>query len=111
MFPLTVPIRVHRPGRRDFDEYGDPITRPGRVDDINAFGVVEGGDDTPNADNPERTRFDLTVFAPVDAHITTDDRIEWRGDLYEVTGPPGNWEHNPWWSPGLARVRCTRLEG
>lgn len=111
MFPLTIPIRVHRPGRRDLDEYGDPATRPGRVDDITVFGVVEGGDDTPNADNPERTRYGLTVLAPVSAAITTEDRIEWSGHLYNVDGPPGVWDANPWWSPGLARVRCTRVEG
>ena len=34
---------------------------------------------------------DLTCFLDLDVDIDTSDRVEWRGDAYEVVGPPEPW--------------------
>lgn len=110
-YPLTVSLKLSRPGEPSVDRYGNPTPGGWETEQVLVFAVVEGGEDTPLAAQPDRVRYDLTVYAPADLEITTSDRIEWAGGTYEVVGPPGNWDANPWWEPGLTRVYANLIEG
>lgn len=108
--PLTVPVTVIRPGEMVTDAYGNQYRGRGRKEQVLCFAAHTGGEDVPTGTNPDRVHFDLTVYAPSDAGITTRDVIEWNGYVYQVSEPPGCWDDNPWFSPGLVRVRCERKE-
>lgn len=110
-FPLTVPVTLLRFDAGGTDEYGDPLPGYAAPEEILVFAVVVGGEEPVTAMRPERVRYDLTVFAPSSAGISDRDRIEYQGHKFDVDGAPGNWDENPWWSPGLVSVRCNRVEG
>lgn len=110
-YPLTVPVTLLRFQGSAVDEYGDPYPGYAAPETVLAFAVVVGGEEPVTAMRPERVRYDLTVFAPSSAGISDRDRIEYGGHAFDVEGMPGNWDANPWWSPGLVSVRCNRVEG
>lgn len=108
-FPCSVPVTLVREVAGKPDEYGNPTSRWERKE-ILVFGVALGGtDDVATATHPEATRYDATVYAPVAAGIRDRDRIEIDRVVYEVDGAPGNWDMNPYWSPGLVQVKCVRV--
>lgn len=53
----------------------------------------------------------LRVFMPPGTDVTSRDRLEVRGEVYEVEGIPFDWR-NPFtgWAPGV-EVNIKRLEG
>lgn len=110
-WPLTVPVVLMRRVGGGVDEYGDPLPERFSEENVMVFGVAVGGDEPVTATRPERVRHDLTVYAPTSLQVGARDRIRHRGEVFEVDGPPGDWDENPWWSPGLAQIRCNRLEG
>lgn len=109
-YPLTVPITLHRRTATKVDEYGYPVGGY-TTEQILVFGVVVGGEDIPTQVNHDAVRYDLTVFAPVEANVSDRDRFQWAGLTYEVDGPPGDWNTNPWFKPGLVQCRCNKIEG
>ena len=109
-YPCTVPIRLHRFAPGGIDAYGNPKPEF-TVEDALVFGVALGGEPMVTASHPESVRFDATIFAPVGLSVQDRDRVEYAGVLYEVAEPPGCWDANPWFSPGLVQCQCRRIEG
>lgn len=109
-YPLSVLVELGRRRRGGVDDYGDPIDGYD-WSELMVFAVVEGGDEPATARQPERVRYDLTVYAPSAAGITAEDRVRWRGAEYELDGPPGDWDTNPWWPPGIVVCRCNLVKG
>lgn len=109
-FPCRVPVTVLRRGAGGVDAYGNPTSSWSR-ETVLVFGVQVGGADEATATHPESARFDMKIYAPVDVGIGDRDRIEYVGRTYEVDGQPGDWQMNPWWSPGLVECRCNLVEG
>lgn len=110
-YPLTVPITVHRRLAAGEDDYGNPVVGRWEPQEYHVFAVETGGEADATGSQPDRQHYDLTVYAPVDMHIDVGDRLEFGYRIYEVIEPPGNWEANPWWKPGLIRIRANRIEG
>lgn len=110
VFPCTIPVTVHRHEDGAEDPYGNPLHRYTK-DKVMVFAVQKGGTPAVTASHPEAAEFDAVVYAPVEAGITDRDRIEVDGMVYELAAPPGNWDSNPWFSPGLVECRCKRMEG
>lgn len=72
------------------------------------FGVT----DEPH-DDPGRAQIilDARVFGPADMDVDATDRLEVRGEVYEVIGVPQR-PRNPWtgWEPGTT-VKLRRVRG
>lgn len=108
-FPLTVNIGVRRYRDGGKDAYGNP--RPGYAppEAVEVFAVAVGGVEDPTQAHPEAAEHTLKVYAPVGLGISDRDRIDYLGQTFEVDGRPGDWNDNPWWSPGLVEVRCKEV--
>lgn len=78
--------------------------------DLDVFGWdVSGGTESVNSASVQ-VSYDAVVYAATETGIRATDRIELPGyGLFEVDGPPGNWDNNPWWTPGLIEVRLKSL--
>lgn len=109
-FPCTVPVEVlyWREGGRD--PYSNPVRR-WETSQVLVFGVQVGGSAAATATNPEGTEFDAVVYAPAAAGVSVGDRVRYMGETYDVVEPPGNWDANPWFAPGLVECRCKKTKG
>ena len=88
----------------------DPVPGYAPRRDLQVFGwdVSGGAESTQYAS--VQVAYDAVVYVPTETGIRATDRIELPGyGLFEVDGPPGNWDHNPWWTPGLVEVRLKSL--
>lgn len=107
--PLLFTVGLFR-STEVYNSMGDPV--PGYADrvDLPVFGWdVSGGAESTMASSVQ-VAYDAVVYARTETQIRATDRIELPGyGLFEVDGPPGNWDHNPWWTPGLIEVRLKSL--
>lgn len=101
------------PGR---DPLGSPL--PGTVVETEIHGcVVTPREAAPTVGGEMQQARDtvvvgLTVYAPPGTDIRTTDRIRIRGELYEVTGQPGDWGHSPFTGTrGVVQVAADRVTG
>lgn len=44
-------------------------------------------------DRGEAVQTNLTAFLPAGTDILATDRVQWRGKVYAVNGPPAPWDH------------------
>ncbi|ALA68552.1 hypothetical protein [Corynebacterium lactis] len=109
-FECTIPIEVLRRRSGGRDAYGNP--RPSwERERVMAFAVQVGGDWAATVTHPQAARYDAVVYAPSSVGITAGDRVFYLDRTYEVVEPPGNWDANPWFVPGLVECRCQKMEG
>lgn len=104
-YPFGVTVRIVRtgtsPGR---DPRGQPLPGPDESFDVPGCGV------TPRAETPavggsqqqgrDTVIVGVTVYAPPGTDVRTTDRVRplggpYAGQLFEVTGEPGDWGRNP----------------
>ena len=119
VFPVPNGVTITRvrtgasPGR---DPWGVPI--PGPVTETDLHGVVVtprqqapdvGGDQQQARDT---VIVGLTVYAPLGTDVRTTDRFRVRGQMYEVTGEPGDWGRSPFTgTPGCVQFLLDRVTG
>lgn len=110
-FPCTVPIQVRRyqPGKKD--AYGNPAPGYAKAEQVMVFGVAVSGSEAPTQTHPEAAEHRLRVYAPAELGIGDRDQFLYQGKTFEVDGLPGNWDANPWWSPGLVEAACVEVDG
>lgn len=94
------------------DGYGDPYTDwsvPTRTD-VQALGVEPRPSAEPVMDARNATTSGFTVYLPPSWDILPGDRLEIRGNAYDVIGDAQDWR-SPWgWRPGLI-VQTQRTVG
>lgn len=112
MFPLTQEVIRLRPGGIVTDPFGNEFPGPPSEEPVLVFAWWIGKSDEPGlAGHIERVDSDATMFAP-SGEFAASDRVALPGvGVFEVMGRPGNWDHNPWWSPGLEQVDLKLVEG
>lgn len=78
---------VVRQGR---DRFGDRTGTPVETEVPGCYVQPRG---VSSEDNDQRTTVtaDWLAICPPDADIRADDRIRWRGDLYQASGTPRGW--------------------
>lgn len=110
-YPCNVELAVRRYQHGALDAYGNPRAGYGAPETAKVFAVVVGGAEDPTQTHPEAAEHTLKVYAPASLNIGDRDRIVYQGSSFEVDGRPGDWDANPWWSPGLVEVRCKEVLG
>lgn len=110
-YPCRVPVVLKRYQHGGRDAYGNPRAGYSAPETVNVFAVVVGGTEDPTQTHPEAAEHTVRVYAPAELKISDRDRIEYQSNSYEVDGLPGDWDANPWWSPGLVEVRCKEVLG
>lgn len=102
---VTVRRRMTRPGG-----FG-PVEDVGDPESLMVFGwYVTGGQEARPDGHIYAVEWDAVVLAPVAASLAPGDHVVLPGaGEYQVFGPPGQWDANPWWSPGLAQVRLKKV--
>jgi len=110
-------IKVFKRQEDGTDRYGSPVYAwPGPGIEITRCAVAPleiGGQDAAEPPDVQRNAVvqQFTVYAPSGSPITAVDRVEVRGELYEVVGEPSDWR-SPYSRrrPGIV-VRLRRVEG
>lgn len=116
-FPITMPIRLARyEDSLVVDRGGNTVTdwpaAHAAASDELVFAWHLGGTEESANGHVERVISDATVFPPSSLGVTARDHIELPGhDWFEVQGTPGDWDHNPWWIPGLLQVKLRKVDG
>ena len=112
VFPLTQEVTRLRSGGTVTDPFGNEVAGPPSEDQILVFAWWVGSSDEPGlAGHIERVESDATMFAP-SGEFTASDQVVLPGvGVFEVMGRPGNWDHGPWWTPGLEQVDLKLVEG
>lgn len=113
VFPLTQKVTRVRPGEDTTDPFGNPVPGPSTEVEVLVFAWWIGSSGEPGlSGHVERVESDATVFAPPGVIKATDEvRLPGIDDVFRVMGRPGNWDHNPWWMPGLDQVDLKLVEG
>lgn len=102
------------------DRYGDPVkdwSDPTRIDldgcALAPAGVGTGGSGTreDTAAGREGVVDGWDLFCPPGADITALDRVEARGQVYEVDGQPATWTSPYGGATGGVQVSLRRVEG
>ena len=92
--------------------FGDEVRDYGDTDEVEVFAFyVTGGEEVGTDGHVQQVSYDAVVFAPDELNITAGDEVELPNvGVFKVEGPPGNWDNNPWFTPGLVQVRLRRVE-
>lgn len=119
VFPVPHGVTVTRlrtgpsPGR---DAFGAPL--PGTLTETPITGcVVTPRQEAPQVGGEQQQARDtviagLTVYAPPGTDILTTDRFRVRGQVYEVTGQPGDWGRSPFTgTPSCVQFLLDRVTG
>ena len=108
-FPLTVSIGLRR-SVTVTNGFGDEVRDYGDPETVKVFAYyITGGSETGIDGHTQQVEHDAVVFAPTELGITAEDRIDIPDGTFDVSQPPGNWDNNPWWSPGLVQVKLKRV--
>ncbi|MBF6133507.1 hypothetical protein IU501_10900 [Nocardia otitidiscaviarum] len=59
----------------------------------------------------DRVLVDLVLVVDSALTITPRDLFDVDGNEYSVIGYPQDYDHGPWWSPGVQPVNLRRVEG
>jgi hypothetical protein len=115
-FPLTVPVEVHEYSAGSSDGYGGttdtytpPLTEVG--DQVLVFAIYTGTTAEPKVVGHDRVTVDGEMLGPpglVSAHGVIDHETLGR---FEVIGEAEDYNHNPWFQPGLVVYNLRRVEG
>lgn len=86
------------------DSWADPV-------DVRCFWHTSNSHE-PQIAGHDRVLVDASVYVPMDMEIGTKDRFELPGlGEFEVVGIPDDFNHGPWWVPGLLVVNLRRITG
>lgn len=116
-FSITVPVKLARyEDSLTEDRAGNTITdwdaAHAAASDELVFAWHLGGTEESANGHVERVISDATVYPPSSLGITARDHILLPGhDWFKVEGTPGDWDHNPWWIPGLLQVKLRKVDG
>lgn len=106
----TVTVLRAGPGT---DRYGDPVkdwTDPTRID-IDGCALAPTATDEDRGAGREGVTDSWDLFCPPGADITAVDRVEARGQVYEVDGQPAAWASPYGGTTGGIQVTLRRVEG
>lgn len=108
-FPLTVSIGLRR-SVTVTNGFGDEVRGYGDPETVKVFAFYQtGGTEVGIDGHTQQVEHDAVVFAPTELGITAEDRIDLPWGIFDVSQPPGDWDNNPWWSPGLVQVKLKRV--
>lgn len=112
MFECEYPVMRHRPNGTVTDPFGNEVPGGTVAETVMVFAWWIGQSSEPGmSGHVERVDSDATMLAPT-GEFTSSDEVELPGvGRFEVIGRPGNWDHNPWWRPGLEQVDLKLVEG
>ncbi|WP_280331491.1 hypothetical protein [Nocardia wallacei] len=109
-FPLphTVGHRVHSVVGEDshgseIDGWADPVP-------VAAFWWSPSSTE-PAIAGHDRVLVDVVMVVDSATVVGPHDRFVIGGSEYDVIGPPQDYDHGPWWSPGCKPVNLQRVEG
>lgn len=92
MTPGSDQVTVVRASLDDADRYGAQRRDWADATSTVLTGVsVQPMTATEATTDREYTATRMTLYAPPDADLRATDRVVWRGDTYEVDGPPMTW--------------------
>lgn len=102
---IRAPLVTDRYGNQVFD--WDNATRS----EVSGCGVAPRTSDEETETGRQGVIVGITVYVPAGTDISAHDRMEVRGEVYEVAGEVADWR-SPFtgWAPGLV-VNLRRVEG
>lgn len=106
MLPLTQTVghSVYHMGENSM---GDPTPVREPPVDVLVFGwYLTGGTEQGTDGHVWEVDYDAVVLAPASLTVSPHDQFVLGGRTFEVAGPPGDWNHGPWWNPGAIQVKC-----
>lgn len=94
----TFPIRVTRRTKTTVrDRHGNLVAAPDIVEDVPVWVIAPRTRDEPRTqDRPEAVSTVWDIYAPPGTHVSATDQVTLpTGEVCEVVGEIGVWEHNP----------------
>ena len=109
-FPISGHLKLYRSQER-VNGFGDVVH--GYADAPVKMPVVgwyaTGGSEPGEDGRLLQVDYDAVVFVPSNVKVRSSDRIEVPGiGICDVDGPAGNWDHGPWWNPGVEQFHLRR---
>ncbi len=96
---VTATLGIQRRVENDPDRYGNPAVSFAPSEPWPVYGVAprgQGGLSEPAEANRDLVVRGLTVFAPADGpRPGALDRVEYRGEVWQVAGDVAEWDRNP----------------
>lgn len=117
-FPLNATLGLRKRIEGEKDAHGNAKVTYADAVEIKVYGYgprSSGGSSEPSKPNRDEVVIGQTVYAPpeIASQVTALDRFEvpLGGDVYEVDGEIGDWNHGPFgWQPGIS-IALKRVEG
>lgn len=93
---VTAVLGIRRRIKGEADEYGNPRVSYGDPEEWPVYAVQPRQSDEPDADNRDAVSTGITVLAPLHGPRPGPlDLVVHDGELWDVTGDVGTWQHNP----------------
>lgn len=116
--PLRETVGLVKRGEDAVDSHGNPVPMWADAEPVAVYGYgprSADGQAESYAQNRDVVTIGLTVYGPPElaSQVSPLDRFEvpLGGDVYEVDGEIGDWNHGPFgWAPGVS-ISLKRIEG
>lgn len=93
------------------DDNGDPVAGTETRTEVERCSVVPRTSSEVTDQGRQGVIVGLTVYAPASAVVGPHDRLEVRGELYDVDGEPGYWVSQRTGHPAGWEIAAKRVEG
>lgn len=108
---LRQTVEVHVPTKVT-NRFGDEVLGPGKWEPRRVAGWAINSTQEQEGDSVLRTIDRLVVYMGTQSAAQPDEFIRLPdGSVWRVEGNAQNFDHGPWWQPGLVVVTCTKTEG
>lgn len=108
-YPLTVPVTRVRRTVGPPDGLGND-TEIEVAETVLVFAWSQVNPMEPVVAGHDRLQVDVQMYADPGDFLPDDAVVLDAGLPFEVIGEPNNYDHNPWWSPGVEVINLRRVQ-
>ena len=111
-FPTRFSVEILRTGGVVEDRFGNEVPTPGVWESVAVFGWAVNDTSEETGTSVLRTKDLLTLYVPRGSAPAPSEQVRLPdGSVWEVQGHGEDYDHNPWFQPGILVVTCKKVEG